>query len=89
MAEGIRRTSQKLLRRSAALRDDVRESTDANLLASLRVLGLLYGPIDRHARIDRAFQKSRAYRLAPQIGWRQIRRSSGRVTPPRAASLPV
>lgn len=70
MANGIRRTSQRLLRGSTALRDEVRESTDANLLATLRVLGLLYGPIDRQARIDHAFQKSRAYRLAPQVGWR-------------------
>jgi quinol-cytochrome oxidoreductase complex cytochrome b subunit len=70
MANGIRRTSQRLLRKSVELRDDVRESTDANLLAVLRVLGLLYGPIDRQARIDHAFQKSRAYRLAPHVGWR-------------------
>jgi len=70
MADGIRRTSQRLIRKSAELRDDVRESTDANLLAVLRVLGLLYGPIDRRARIDHAFQKARAYRLAPHVGWR-------------------
>lgn len=70
MANGLRRTSQQLLRKSAELRDDVRESTDANLLAILRVLGLLYGPIDRSARIDHAFQKTRAYRLQAHAGWR-------------------
>lgn len=67
---GLRRTSQQLLRRSAELRNEVRESTDANLLASLRILGLIYGPLDRQARIDHAFQKARAYRLAAHAGWR-------------------
>jgi ubiquinol-cytochrome c reductase cytochrome b subunit len=70
MANGLRRTSQQLLRKSAELRDEVRESTDSNLLAVLRGLGLLYGPLDRRARIDHAFQKARAYRLAPHVGWR-------------------
>ena len=70
MADGSRRTPRRFLRRVAALRDEIRESTDANLLAALRVLGLLYGPLDRRSRIDRAFQKARAYRLAPHVGWR-------------------
>ncbi len=70
MAKGFRHASKRILEKSAAIRNDVRESTDANLLALLRLFGLLYGPIDRRARIDRAFRGALGYRLAPQAGWR-------------------
>jgi len=61
---------KRILRRVAELRDHIRESTDANLLAVLRGLGLLYGPLDRRARIDRAYRSAQQYQLAPQVGWR-------------------
>jgi quinol-cytochrome oxidoreductase complex cytochrome b subunit len=50
--------------------DEVRRSTDANLLGVLRIFGLLYGPIERRARIDVAFRNAMRYRLAPHVGWR-------------------
>ena len=37
---------------------DLRESTDASLLAGLRLLGLLYGRIDRSLPIDQALKKA-------------------------------
>jgi quinol-cytochrome oxidoreductase complex cytochrome b subunit len=70
MADRIRRASQQIRRKSAEFRDDLREVTDANLLAVLRFFGLLYGPIDRRARIDEALRKALNYRLAPHVGWR-------------------
>ena len=49
---------------------DVRESTDASLLSSLRFLGLLYGRIDRTLPIDQALRKAWARRLPSYVGWR-------------------
>ncbi len=49
---------------------DLRESTDASLLSSLRFLGLLYGRIDRSLPIDQAFRKAWARRLPSYVGWR-------------------
>lgn len=49
---------------------DLKASTDAGLLGVLRVLGLLYGPIDERLPIDQAFKKAMQHRLAPQVGWR-------------------
>jgi quinol-cytochrome oxidoreductase complex cytochrome b subunit len=70
MATGPGPGPQRRLRTPAAFLDHLRQTTDANLLATLRVLGLLYGPIDRHARIDEAFRRALGYRLAPHVGWR-------------------
>ncbi len=50
---------------------DLKASTDASLLALLRFLGLLYGPIDPQLPIDQAFRKSLRYRLSRHAGWRQ------------------
>jgi len=49
---------------------DLKASTDAGVLSALRVVGLLYGPIDEHLPIDQAFKKAMRNRLAPHIGWR-------------------
>ena len=49
---------------------DLRESTDASLLSSLRFLGLLYGPIDRRLPIDQALRKAWDRRLPSYVGWR-------------------
>jgi len=58
------------VRTPAEFLDHLRRTTDANLLASLRLLGFLYGPLDRHARIDDAARRAWRYRLAPHVGWR-------------------
>lgn len=50
--------------------EDLKESTDASLLSSLRFLGLLYGPIDRNLPIDKALRKAWARRLPAFVGWR-------------------
>jgi quinol-cytochrome oxidoreductase complex cytochrome b subunit len=50
--------------------DDVKASTDASILAVLRVFGLLYGRIDRQLPIDQAWRKAMSYRLSPHVGWR-------------------
>ena len=50
--------------------EDLKESTDASLLSSLRFLGLLYGPIDRKLPIDKALRKAWARRLPAFVGWR-------------------
>ena len=52
------------------VREDLRESTDASLLSSLRLLGLLYGPIDRKLPIDEALRKSWSRKLPAYVGWR-------------------
>lgn len=52
------------------LGEDLRESTDASLLSFLRLLGLLYGPIDRKLKIDQALRKAWARRLPSFVGWR-------------------
>ncbi len=70
MADALKRFLAALRRRVADLRDDVRESTDPSLLGILRFFGLLYGPIDRRARVDEALKKAKAYRLAGHVGWR-------------------
>lgn len=49
--------------------EDLRESTDASLLSSLRFLGLLYGPIDRKLPIDQALKKAWGRRLPSFVGW--------------------
>jgi quinol-cytochrome oxidoreductase complex cytochrome b subunit len=51
--------------------DDLKASTDASLLAMLRFVGLLYGPIDTRLPIDRALRKSLRHRLSRHAGWRQ------------------
>ena len=50
--------------------EDLKESTDASLLSSLRFLGLLYGRIDRKLPIDQALRKAWARRLPSYVGWR-------------------
>lgn len=50
--------------------EDLRTSADAGLLAVVRFVGLLYGPIDRNLRIDQAWRKALRYRLAEHVGWR-------------------
>ena len=54
----------------AQLWADLKASTDARLLGTLRALGLLYGPIDDRLPIDQAFKKAMRRRLAPHVGWR-------------------
>lgn len=54
----------------AQLWADVKASTDPSLLGLPRFFGLLYGPIDRTLRIDRALRKSLQYRLPAHAGWR-------------------
>lgn len=49
---------------------DIRESTDAGLLAVLRFFGFLYGPIDTSLPIDQAFRKAMGHRLPAHVGWR-------------------
>lgn len=49
---------------------DVRESTDASLLAALRLVGLLYGRIDRRLPIDQALRKAWSRRLPSFVGWK-------------------
>ena len=50
--------------------EDVKQSTDANLLAGLRFLGLLYGRIDRDLPIDEALKESWRRRIPSHVGWR-------------------
>ncbi len=66
----IRRTVQLASRWFRQMWDDVTSSIDASLLGAARFLGLLYGPIDRHLRINDALKKSLKYRLEPHVGWR-------------------
>lgn len=49
---------------------DIKASTDPALLAVLRFLGLLYGPIDRRLPIDQALRKSLRRRIPEYVGWR-------------------
>ena len=49
---------------------DIKESTDASLLAGLRLVGLLYGRIDRSLPIDQALRKAWSRRLPSHVGWR-------------------
>lgn len=49
---------------------DLKASTDASLLGVLRFLGLIYGPIDTHLPIDRAFRRAMEYRLSRHANWR-------------------
>ena len=51
---------------------DIRESTDASILAALRVVGLLYGRIDRSLPIDLALRKAWSRRLPVHVGWRHV-----------------
>lgn len=55
----------------ARLWNDLKSSTDASLLAVLRFMGLLYGPIDTRLPIGKAFRKAMRNRLSPDAGWRQ------------------
>jgi quinol-cytochrome oxidoreductase complex cytochrome b subunit len=50
--------------------EDLKASTDASLLGLARFFGLLYGPIDRHLRIDQALRKAWSYRLPGHVNWR-------------------
>jgi quinol-cytochrome oxidoreductase complex cytochrome b subunit len=54
----------------AQIGEDLRDSTDASLLSSLRFLGLLYGRIDRALPIDQALHKAWSRRLPAYVGWR-------------------
>ncbi len=49
---------------------DVAASTDASVLAVLRFLGLLYGPIDTRLPIDQAFRKALHNRVPRHVSWR-------------------
>jgi ubiquinol-cytochrome c reductase cytochrome b subunit len=49
---------------------DIKESTDASLLAGLRIVGLLYGRIDRSLPIDQALREAWSRRLPSHVGWR-------------------
>jgi quinol-cytochrome oxidoreductase complex cytochrome b subunit len=49
---------------------DLKASTDASLLGVMRFLGLLYGPIDTHQPIDRAFRGALNNRLPRHVTWR-------------------
>jgi len=49
---------------------DIKESTDASLLAGLRLVGLLYGRIDRSLPIDEALRKAWSRRLPSYVGWK-------------------
>jgi quinol-cytochrome oxidoreductase complex cytochrome b subunit len=66
----IRRTVKSASRWFGHIWNDVTSSLDASLLGTARFVGLLYGPIDRHLRINDALKKSLKYRLAPHVGWR-------------------
>ena len=50
--------------------EDLKASTDTSLLGLARFFGLLYGPIDRHLRIDQALRKAWSYRLPGHVNWR-------------------
>lgn len=49
---------------------DIKNSTDASLLAGLRVVGLLYGRIDRSLPIDQALGEAWSRRLPSHVGWK-------------------
>ena len=49
---------------------DIKESTDASLLAGLRLVGLLYGRIDRNLPIDQALREAWGRRLPSHVGWK-------------------
>lgn len=49
---------------------DLKSGTDPGVLGLARFFGLLYGPIDRQARIDEALRKALRYRLPGHVGWR-------------------
>jgi quinol-cytochrome oxidoreductase complex cytochrome b subunit len=49
---------------------DIKDSTDASLLAGMRFLGLLYGRIDRSLPIDRALRQAWSRRLPSYVGWK-------------------
>lgn len=63
-------TPRSVVRWFAQLWDDLKAGTDAGLLAVVRFVGLLYGPIDHRLPIDQAFRKALRHRLAGHIGWR-------------------
>jgi len=56
---------------ASRLWDDLVASTDASLLAILRFLGLLYGPIDTSLPIDQSFRKALRNRLPSHVDWRK------------------
>lgn len=60
---------QRFSRWVAGYWEDLKESTDSSLLTLARFFGGLYGPIERHSRIDHALKKALRYRLAPHVGW--------------------
>ena len=49
---------------------DIKQSTDASLLAGLRLLGLLYGRIDRSLPIDQALRQAWSRKLPSFVGWK-------------------
>lgn len=55
---------------AAQLWADLKSGTDAGVLGVARFFGLLYGPIDRQARIDEALRKALRHRLPGHVGWR-------------------
>ena len=50
-------------------RDTARQSADPGLLGALRVVGLLYGKIDRSIPIDQSLRKSWSRRLPANVTW--------------------
>ncbi len=62
----VRAVSQWL----AQLWADLKSGTDASLLAVVRFVGLLYGPIDRRLPIGQALRKAMKYEIPGHVGWR-------------------
>ncbi len=52
------------------LREEARLSADPGLLGALRVLGLLYGKIDRSVPIDQSLRQSWSRRLPANVSWK-------------------
>ena len=61
---------EKLTSWLSQFRDDVRQSADPALLGALRVLGLLYGKINRRVPIDQSLRESWSRRLPANVGWK-------------------
>ncbi len=66
----LRRATGAVTKWLAHVWADLKASTDASLLAVVRFVGLLYGPIDRRLPIDQAFRKALQYQIPGHVGWR-------------------
>lgn len=64
------RTVRPVVRWLSQLWADLKSGTDASLLAVVRFVGLLYGPIDRRLPIGQAFRKAMKYEIPGHVGWR-------------------